>query len=244
MFQGPFPSGPSALCIQVAVALKQALLPPIPADIASNTDGRGAAITRQGLQSLCDTLSAARGRSKGSLRLNARMIPAAFRVVRDTETETDTFSLDVVPLVLHQMDIVCSRDDWLAIRARVLGHPAAAAASSSSRTEVDSGIGQQQQPQPAAASTASQQTGIANTSASHYSALSHPELVAALLQKDKTIMKLNLALGAVRQKLKNRALTQRKATAVLKRRVCDVSAELDKHVFKRGLAASSECICV
>lgn len=232
MFQGP---PPSALCTLVAVALKRALLPPIPADIATETEGRGAAITRQGLQSLCETLSAARGRSKGSLRLNTRAIPAAFRAQGDS----DTFSLDVVPLVLHQMDIVFSHDDWLATRARVLGQPAAAAAiSSSSRTEVEFGVSQQQQPQPAAASAASQQISIPNTPARHYSDFSHPELVAAVLEKDETIMNLRLSLGAARQKFKRLQHQKQKATATFKRRLSDASGALNKHIIKRGLAAS------
>lgn len=237
MFQGPLPS---ALCIQVAVALKRAILPPIPADIATETEGRGAAITRQGLQCLCETLSAARGKSKGSLRLNTRAIPASFRARGDT----DTFALDVVPLVLHQMNVVFSHDDWLATRARVLGQPAAAAASSSSsRTEVDSGISQQQQPQPAAASAASQQISIPNTPARHYSDFSHPELVATVLERDETIMNLRLALGAARQKTKRLNHQRRKTTARLKRRLSDSKCDLNQHIFKRGLAVSIECIC-
>ena len=238
MCQGPLPS---ALCIQVAVALKRALLPPIPADIATETEGRGAAITRQGLQCLCETLSAARGKSKGSLRLNTRAIPASFRARGDT----DTFALDVVPLVLHQMNIVFSHDDWLATRARVVGQPAAAAASSSSsRTEVDSGISQQQQqPQPAAASAASQQISIPITPARHYSDFSHPELVVTVVERDETIMNLRLALGTARQKTKRLHHLKQKTTAILKRRLSDSKCELNKHIFKRSLAVSIECIC-
>ena len=238
MFQGPLPS---ALCALVAGALKRALLPPIPADVATETEGRGAAITRQGLQYLCETLSAARGKSKGSLRLNTRAIPAAFRAKGDT----DAFSLDVVPLVLHQMDIVFSHDDWLAIRTRVSGQPAAAAASSSSsRTEVESGISQQQQqPQPAAASAASQQISIPNTPARHYSDFSHLELVAAVLEKDETIMSLRLSLGKARQKAKRLHKQKQQTTAALKRRLSDANCALNKHVLKRGLPVSIECTC-